>query len=119
VSRARVQGFEAIKQLLEQTQPYHFILGCRNTQRTQEAYDALKYDSKTHSLTLFPLELSDLKSVRNFAQQTLDKLGNDKVDILFRNAGLFKDAKGPGVNGSKWCEPYIVNHLCTSSEVGL
>ena len=106
-----MKGFEAIKQLLEQTQSYKFILGARDTKTTQAAYDRLKYDGK-HSVTLLPLDLSDLKGVGTFARQTLAKLGQDKLDYLFLNAGMVKSATEPGPNGSKWSEPYVVNHLC-------
>ncbi|KAJ8124268.1 hypothetical protein O1611_g9374 [Lasiodiplodia mahajangana] len=104
-------GFEAVKQLLQQSQPYKFILGARDLKSTQAAYDGLKYDAATHSVSILPLELTDLRGVRSFAQQTLDKLGKDNLDILFLNAGMNKPATGPGPNGSKWCEALVVNHL--------
>ena len=47
-----------------------------------------------------------------FAQETLENLNKEKLDILFLNAGMNKAAKGPGLNGSPWCEAYLVNHLC-------
>lgn len=105
------QGFEAIKQLLEQAQPYKFILGARDTQRAQDAYNGLKFDSNKHSVTVFHLELSDLNSVKTFAQQTLGQLGQDQLDYLLLNAGITNDAKEPGPHGSQWCEAYVVNHL--------
>ena len=74
--------------------------------------DSLKYDSTKHKLTLIPLELSDLKSVRTFAKSTLEKLGQDKVDFALLNAALTGAATKPGPHGSRWSEPYIVNHLC-------
>ncbi|KAI0378373.1 NAD(P)-binding protein [Hypomontagnella monticulosa] len=104
-------GFELVKQLLEQTQPYKFILGARNPATAQAAFDGLKYDSNKHSLTIFPLELSNLKTVKTFSQQTLDKLGQDKIDYLMLNAAISNNADAPGPYGSKWSEPYIVNHL--------
>ncbi|KAI1084098.1 NAD(P)-binding protein [Whalleya microplaca] len=104
-------GFELVKQLLAQTQPYKFILGARNAQAAQAAYDGLQYDSSKHSLTIFPLELSNLKTVKTFASQTLEKLGQDKIDYLLLNAGIGKNADEPGPHGSKWSESYIVNHL--------
>ncbi|KAJ2896261.1 short-chain dehydrogenase [Zalerion maritima] len=104
-------GFEAIKQLLGQGRPYKFILGARDTARTQAAYDELKFDTGKHSIDILPLELSNLKGVKTFAQQTLSKLGNEKLDYLFLNAGMISGAEGPGPNGSKWCEAYVVNHL--------
>ena len=63
-------------------------------------------------MTLLPLDLSDLKGVGTFAQQTLAKLGQDKLDFLFLNAAMSKGATDPGPNGSKWSDSYIVNHLC-------
>ena len=106
------QGFEAVKQLLSQSEPYRFILGCRNTTTVQSAYDGLSYDTQKHSVTLLPLELSDLRTVRKFASQTIGKLGSEKLDILFLNAAVSKAADEPGINGSKWSEQYVVNHLC-------
>ncbi|KAJ6563625.1 hypothetical protein DFH09DRAFT_984664 [Mycena vulgaris] len=105
-------GFEAIKQLLQQAkQPYKFFLGARNAEKIQAAYDALKYDSATHSVAVLPLELTDLRSVKTFAAQALAKLGAEKLDYVLLNAAVSKGATGPGLNGSKWCEAYIVNHL--------
>lgn len=77
----------------------------------QTAYDGLGYDTKNHSVTLLPLELSDLRTVKKFAAQTLDKLGSEKIDVLLLNAGIVKIANEPGINGSKYNEQYIVNHL--------
>ncbi|GAW22094.1 hypothetical protein ANO14919_116290 [Xylariales sp. No.14919] len=104
-------GFEAVKQLLQQTQPYRFILGARNLRATQAAYDGLKYDSAKHTVSILPLELTDLRGVKSFAQQALERLGEDNLDILFLNAGMNKPATEPGPNGSKWCESLVVNHL--------
>ena len=93
------------------------ILGVRDTQRTKAAYDELKYDSAKHSLTLLPLELSDFKNVKTFANQTIEALGETKIDYLFLNAGMYKSAVGPGPHGSKWSETYLVNHLCESYSI--
>jgi NAD(P)-dependent dehydrogenase (short-subunit alcohol dehydrogenase family) len=56
-----------------------------------------------------PVELSDLKSVRRFAQQALEKLGDERIDYLLLNAAIADNAEKPG---DGWCETYIVNHLC-------
>ena len=65
-------------------------------------------------MTLLPLDLSSLKTAKSFAQQAVDKLGaSDKLDYLLLNAGMMQDStKKPGPNGSRWCEAYVVNHLC-------
>ena len=107
-------GFELIKQLLAQTQPYKFILGARDAKGVSASFAALNYDSKKHDLSIFPLDLSDLKTVKSFAAQTLGKLGKEKVDCLLLNAAMIKpdDGTGNGPHGSHWTEQYIVNHLC-------
>lgn len=79
--------------------------------RSKKAFDGLKYDAAKHSLTILPLELASLKGVKSFARQTIQNLGKKKLDYLLLNAALMKTADSP-VEGSKWCEPYIVNHLC-------
>jgi len=104
-------GFEAIRQLLEQSQPYRIILGARNTQRTQEAYDALTFDRATNPITILPLELNNLRNIQTFAKETLAKVGQDPIDYLLLNAGISNGAEQPGPHGSKWCESVVVNHL--------
>jgi NAD(P)-dependent dehydrogenase (short-subunit alcohol dehydrogenase family) len=106
------QGFEAIKQLLGQAQPYRVILGARNTKGTQAAYDALTYDRAANPVTVLPLELNDLRTVRSFAKEVLAKLGADPIDYLLLNAAINSSAEAPGPHGSKWCESYVVDHLC-------
>jgi len=110
------QGFEVIKQLLSQGQPYNLILGVRNIEATRKALDGLQYDSSKHKLTVLPLELSDLKGVGVFAKEMLGKLGQDRIDFLMLNAALTAGATSKeGPHGSKWCTQYLVNHLCTSA----
>lgn len=104
-----------MKQLLQQAQPYKFIIGARDLQTTQTAFDRLQYDATKHSISILPLNLADLRTVRSFAQRALDVLNQDKLDVLFLNAGMNKAAKGPGLHGSTWCEAYMVNHLCEQS----
>ncbi|KAH8918805.1 NAD(P)-binding protein [Atractiella rhizophila] len=105
-------GFELVKQLLLKSEPYRFILGARDMKRTQAAYDDIKYDADKHSLTILPLNLSNLREVKTFSRTTLERLGKDKLDYLFLNAAISFGAEEPtGPNGSKWCDSYIVNHL--------
>jgi NAD(P)-dependent dehydrogenase (short-subunit alcohol dehydrogenase family) len=81
------------------------------------AYNNIKFDKNQHSVAVLPLELSDLKGVKRFAGQVLERLGRvEKLDYLMLNAARSHGAEepGPGPNGSKWCESYIVNHLCES-----
>ncbi|TPX18734.1 uncharacterized protein E0L32_002591 [Thyridium curvatum] len=109
-------GFELVKQLLAEAQPYHFILGARDINTAQAAYDKIQYDSK-HTVTILPVELSDLQTVKSFAHQTLETLGQRPIDYLLLNAGIARDADDrPGPNGSQWCDSYIINHLCQCPE---
>lgn len=108
-----VQGLEVVKQLLQQsTTPHRFVLGCRDTTATESAYEAIKYDDKKHSVSILPLNLSNLKSVKSFAHESLQQVGSNKLDYVLLNAGMSKDANELGPNGSQWCEPLVVNHLC-------
>ncbi|KAJ7642021.1 hypothetical protein FB45DRAFT_364608 [Roridomyces roridus] len=107
-------GFEAVKQLLLQPQPaYRFILGARDTVTTQAAYDALPFDRATHQLTILPLELGDMRSVKNFAQKTLEALGSNDLEYLVLNAAITTPAAKSVAGGrtGQWCESYVVNHL--------
>ncbi|KAJ4269506.1 hypothetical protein NW762_001167 [Fusarium torreyae] len=104
-------GFEAIKQLLEQSQAYNFILGARNTQKAQKDFEELQYDRSANGVTVLPLELNDLKGVKSFAEQTLNKLGQTKIDYLLLNAGANIPATEPTPHGYKWCEAHVVNHI--------
>jgi hypothetical protein len=103
-----------VKTLLQGQTPYKFILGCRDVERAKADYDALGYNKQTHSISFLPLELAHLKGVKAFAQETIQELGDKQINYLFLNAALNKPANEPGINGSKWCEAYLVNHLCPS-----
>ena len=78
---------------------------------TEAAYNNLKFEKLKHTICILPLDLSHLPSVQLFAQQALSQVGSNKLDYLFLNAGMLDDARGPGPNGSEWCEGYVVNHL--------
>ena len=62
------------------------------------------------------MELSNLKTVKSFAQETLESLGQDPIDYLVLNAAMARKADDrPGPHGSQWSDSYVVNHLCASS----
>ncbi|KAJ5223625.1 hypothetical protein N7468_008167 [Penicillium chermesinum] len=104
-------GFEVVKQLLEGEQAYNFILGARNTEKAEAAFEDLKYDTTKHTVTVLPLDLQSLRSVQVFTQQALATLGRNKLDYLFLAAGTIDNGEGPGPHGSQWCTGYVVNHL--------
>jgi NADP-dependent 3-hydroxy acid dehydrogenase YdfG len=101
-----------LKQLLEHATPYKVILGARDIKTTSDAIARLQFDRAANAVTVLPVELSDLKTVKTFAHQVLDKIGGDKIDYLMLNAGM----SGKAVKGShgKWCDVALVNHFCKS-----
>ncbi|KAJ9144640.1 NAD(P)-binding protein [Pleurostoma richardsiae] len=105
-------GFELVKHLLSQAQqPYRFVLGARDKAQAQAAYDGINYDASRHSLSVLPLDLADLRDVKTFAQQILERLGQTPIDYLLLNAANIKSSSVAAPHGSKWCESYVVNHL--------
>lgn len=93
-----------------QSAPHRLIVGARDVARAQAAFAGLGFDAAKHAVTVLPAELTDLRSVRAFADRARDALGAARLDFLFLNAGLAK--AGPGPHGSPWCEAFLVNHLC-------
>ena len=79
-------GFEAAKHFASlRSQPKKIILACRSQSRAQAAIDAIKCEIKCKDILEFmPLDLSDLQSVKSFAQD----FKYDKIDILLNNAGI-------------------------------
>ncbi|KAI2631596.1 hypothetical protein GGS21DRAFT_491496 [Xylaria nigripes] len=106
-------GFEAVKKLLSQSQPYNFIIGARDIKRTTDAFNGLKYDGGKHTVTILPLELDNMQTVKSFAQSTLGQLGASPIDYLMLNAATStaKKVADKGPHGSRWIEAYLVNHL--------
>ncbi|PHH80463.1 hypothetical protein CDD80_1473 [Ophiocordyceps camponoti-rufipedis] len=101
-------GFEAVKQLLSNPQPYRVILGARRVDDTKSALDALGHN---RAVTVLPLDLADVRQVKTFARAALDVVGKDPIDYLLLNAGIIKNAdEGPSYK-YKWCEAAVVNHF--------
>lgn len=99
-----------MKHLLGKPEPHRIIMGAHGT----EDGHPLTAGSP-HSLTVAPVRLGDLRSVKSFAQQALENIGPSKLDYLFLKAGIKREARGrPNPSAPKWCRPYVVNHLCTA-----
>ncbi|MBD3581920.1 oxidoreductase [Flavobacterium selenitireducens] len=62
------------------------ILACRDSKKAQAALEEIVSDGSKGRLEIGMLDLSDLESVRNFAQAF--KARHDKLDILINNAGI-------------------------------
>ncbi|NME68084.1 oxidoreductase [Flammeovirga aprica] len=62
------------------------ILACRNMQKAESAMQDIRKTVPNADLLAMPLDLSDLESVRSFAQSYTEKF--DSLDLLINNAGI-------------------------------
>ncbi|KAG5994401.1 hypothetical protein E4U52_001207 [Claviceps spartinae] len=109
-------GFEVLRRLLKIEERSKIIFGARVADTTKLKWDIRKFDLDIllHSYVVLPLELNDLVRVKTFAEQaleTLEKLGETKLDYLLLNAGMWKQANEWEPYKSKWCEAAMVNHF--------
>ncbi|EAR11456.1 oxidoreductase [Reinekea blandensis] len=62
------------------------VMACRNADKANSAIAELKKNLPDADLVFMPLDLSDLKSVKRFAEQFLEQF--DRLDLLINNAGV-------------------------------
>ena len=62
------------------------IMACRNMSKGEKALEQAKKESGSKDLVLMKLDLSSLKSVKDFAKEVLSKYS--KLHILINNAGI-------------------------------
>ena len=70
-------------------------IACRSIERGEEAkteIEKITPEKKGGLLTVMQLDLSDIKSVKNFAKEYKEK--RKKIDILMNNAGVMCLDKG-------------------------
>lgn len=82
-------GFETALELARRDA--HVILACRDQKRGQEAVDKIKNETKNNNVELELVDLSNLKSIKEFSENILKKL--NRLDVLINNAGLLGPAK--------------------------
>lgn len=82
------------------------VMACRNTEKAQEVADAIGGDLRVRRL-----DLADLSSVREFAEQT------EEFDVLVNNAGLMNVPFSRTVDGFE--TQFGVNHLGHFALTGL
>lgn len=69
----------------------HIILGCYNMENGKAAKDYIQRASDNANITIKPLNLASLKSVREFAGEIAKE--ETKIDVLINNAGILAPAK--------------------------
>ncbi|EGZ17453.1 hypothetical protein PHYSODRAFT_331425 [Phytophthora sojae] len=87
----------------------HVVLACRNAERAQKAVDAIKAELEPEkaSVEFLLLDLSDLSSVRDFAEKFQAKF--DRLDILVNNGGVLMPSPTHTPDGLEM--HFAVNHL--------
>jgi len=78
-------GYETSKGLAKKGAT--IIIASRDVQRGQEAAEKLKTETRNTKISVIPLDLASLASVRNFAAEFKRK--NIPIDVLINNAGVW------------------------------
>ena len=77
-------GYEAARAFAEKGA--HVFFACRSRERAEEAVAGLRQQNPAVSVEIMILDLADLASVHDFAQQY--NASHKRLDILVNNAGL-------------------------------
>ena len=75
------------------------ILGARSQETREATCDAIVSDYPAAQVEHVALDLSDLTSVRSFAEEVLSLLGEHRIDIFLQNAGLWPQTFARSVQG--------------------
>jgi NAD(P)-dependent dehydrogenase (short-subunit alcohol dehydrogenase family) len=73
------------------------VLACRNQDKAKAAADRIQHEAPTARLELIPLDLSDLSSVRAFADSFRE--GRSQLNALINNAGVMALPKRTTADG--------------------
>ena len=77
-------GLEAVKLFV--ANGAEVIMACRNTAKAEAAAEQVKILTPQASLTVLPLDLADLESVKTFVATLKQRI--NKLDVLLNNAGV-------------------------------
>ncbi|KAI1304890.1 C-factor [Halotydeus destructor] len=80
-------GLEFVRQLLKSSSPpKNIIATCRKPDAAKELNDLKSTNSSIHVL---PLDVKDYASHENLVKQTAGIIGDDGLDVLINNAGIY------------------------------
>lgn len=85
----------------------HVIMACRNLEKAQIAFEAIRRHVPSASIEMMKLDLSSLDSVRAFSDEFL--AAHNRLDLLINNAGVMAIPKRETVDGFEM--QFAVNHL--------
>ncbi|XP_050310151.1 retinol dehydrogenase 14 [Anthonomus grandis grandis] len=106
-------GKETVRELAKRGA--RVILACRNLDKAQKVRDEIAEETKNESLIVKKLDLSSLKSVREFAEDILQS--EQRLDVLIHNAGtaekkLIKTEDGLELTmATNHFGPFLLTHL--------
>lgn len=93
----------------------HVVLAVRNTEKGKAAADAITAAHSNADVTLQPLDLSSLESVRRASDELKSRY--DKIDLLINNAGVMWTEKSTTADGFEL--QFGTNHLGHYAFTGL
>jgi NAD(P)-dependent dehydrogenase (short-subunit alcohol dehydrogenase family) len=82
----------------------HVIMACRNTEKGETAAERIRQTHPDADVTVAPLDLADLSSVRSFAAEA-----PDRIDLLINNAGVMAPPRRLTKDGFE--SQFGTNHL--------
>ncbi|CAG9864139.1 unnamed protein product [Phyllotreta striolata] len=107
---ARGIGLATAKQLTNRGA--NVILAVRNVEKGLKALNEIRETNKTASVQIKLVDISDLASIRNFAEGIKNE--HDKIDVLINNAGIIgskaQDEYEP-VFTTNYLGPFLLTHL--------
>ncbi|MCG3218771.1 MAG: SDR family oxidoreductase [Candidatus Heimdallarchaeota archaeon] len=88
-------GYEATRAMA--SKGASVIMGCRNLEKAEKAAEKIRAKVPEAKLEIIQLDLSDLSSVRKFAEVFTEK--HEKLDMLLNNAGIMMPPYTKTVDG--------------------
>lgn len=85
----------------------HIILAVRNAEKGKKAADKIRELHKTAEVTVKLLDMSELSSIRDFANQILNE--HDSLDVLVNNAAVIYQPYTKTLEGFE--QTLVVNYL--------
>jgi NAD(P)-dependent dehydrogenase (short-subunit alcohol dehydrogenase family) len=106
-------GFEAARKLVGRRA--HVVLACRDPRKAAEAIDAIRSEHPDASIESMHLDLSDLRTVRRFADTFREH--HDRLHVLCNNAGVMAIPRRTTADGFEL--QFGTNHLGHFALTGL
>lgn len=110
-------GFEVTKGLLKNG--YHVVMACRSPEKANDAKAKLQASVASSSVEVMTVDMSELESVKAFAQQFQSKF--KRLDLLVNNAGILlnKPKRSSADVELQFATNHLGHFLLTSLLIGM